>query len=136
MSSVLEWKESYSVGIKKIDHQHKKLLEIMNELSGLDSEEAKDEEFFVVINSMIEYANSHFKTEEKYMEEHGYPGYEQQKKEHNDFIEKIFSLHEELANWSQEIHYKISDYLKDWYISHVLGTDMKYKDFFSEKGLK
>lgn len=131
--SVLEWKESYSVGIKKIDQQHKKLLEIMNELSELDTEE---KEFFVILNSMIEYANSHFKTEEKYMEEYEYPELEQQKKEHNDFIERVFSLNEELVDGNKEIHYKISDFLKDWYISHVLGTDMKYKDFFAEKGLK
>jgi hemerythrin len=42
-----------------------------------------------VVDELIDYTQYHFSTEEKYMLEYAYPGYEQHKAEHEEFIDKI-----------------------------------------------
>jgi len=32
--------------------------------------------------------------------------------------------------------YKLLDYLQDWLIDHIMGTDRKYTEFFKENGVK
>ena len=132
---MIPWKDAYSVGIKEIDGQHKSLLEIINGLSEVERRAVDNKAFFATLNGLIKYAQEHFRTEERYMEEYGYPDLGPHQEAHAAFTEDVFSLQELLSKGDAAILQKILDFLKDWYISHILGTDREYIDFFAEKGL-
>ncbi len=86
----LEWNPRFSVKIAEIDQQHKKLIGLINRLhesmqpvSNHDELKTAIKELStqaLVINEMVEYSSYHFFTEEKYMRQYMYPGYEKLKK--------------------------------------------------------
>ncbi|MGA2071741.1 MAG: hemerythrin domain-containing protein, partial [Sedimentisphaerales bacterium] len=67
------WKDEYSVGVEKIDHQHQHLFEIINKL--IERPVSSDDSGLVsdILSEMVNYAREHFSTEEMLMRQYGYP---------------------------------------------------------------
>ncbi len=131
----LEWKDEYSVGVRELDDQHKKLLQLINRL--YDESPVKDmERCFWHLNDMIKYAEMHFATEERLMDRYGYDGLAIHQGEHDSFTMRVFELNEELEKDKGDIYPDLVVFLKEWFVSHILGTDKGYIEFFKEKGLK
>ena len=67
----LEWKATYSVGVKQLDEQHEKLLQLINDLSS-ENPDNSIKRCFAILNELINYAQLHFSTEEALLEQHHY----------------------------------------------------------------
>ena len=132
--AILKWKDSYSVGIKSLDQQHRRLLELINKLSGIDPETKDKKKIFSVLNALAEYAQAHFDSEESYLSKYEYPNLAQQQREHVAFTAEVFRLAQKLEQAEPGIHSEVINFTKDWYISHILGTDREYIDFLLSKG--
>lgn len=129
----LEWDDAYSVGIEEIDEQHRGLTGTINQIDELAvSDNMSKEKVFLVLNTAVRYAEEHFGTEESYFEKYGYPEYSEHKKEHDRFVEDIFSMVKELDAGRLSLK-AISTYLKNWFSDHLVETDQKYKSFLLEK---
>ena len=133
--AVIEWQASYSVGVAELDEQHKRLLKIMNNLSEVKRHHSDPSVFFQTLNELIQYAQNHFATEERYMEKYGFGGLQEHQQAHASFAQEVFALNEAVAQGRQDVCEKILEFVKDWYLSHVLGMDQRYKTFFAEKGI-
>ncbi|NOX90816.1 MAG: hemerythrin family protein [Calditrichaeota bacterium] len=131
----ISWKDEYSVGIKEIDAQHKKLINIMNRLIEMRNARVDSELISETLTEMTEYASKHFETEEKYMVEYDYPDYDAHKKVHKEFKKKTAFFCVDTMSHKETIPIEILTFLKDWWINHILKSDMKYKEFFREKGV-
>jgi hemerythrin len=132
------WDSRYNVGIEELDEQHQQLLRLINELDEFVEAGGKHigkPSCFEALNALIKYADTHFRTEERYMEQHGYPMEASQREKHSDFMDRIFELTEESQKGDLLAFFKITNFLKNWYISHVLGMDQEYKDFLVSKGV-
>jgi len=127
------WKDEYSVGVEKIDHQHQHLFEIINKLierpvSSDDSELVSD-----ILTEMINYAREHFSTEEMLMRQYGYPAIELHEKEHDYFINTTAELAISFMDNRNTTGDEITEFLIIWLTNHILKTDMKFKPFFAAK---
>ncbi len=128
----IQWKNIYSVGVDLIDDQHKKLIELINELqeaqqSGMASLLMED-----VFNRLVEYTVYHFSTEEQLFKDHNYPGAKLHNNEHEEFVNKINYLKYQAQDGNLLITLKTLDFLKDWLINHVLGGDQEFGAFINE----
>lgn len=132
----IPWKESYSVGVRELDEQHQRLLEIINDLGSTREEKRDSHRFFAVLNALIKYAESHFETEERYMREHGYADFEDHREQHVLFTERIFLLQAKLEREEPRVRDEVLDFLREWHLSHVLGVDRHYIRFFAQKQVK
>ena len=133
---MLEWNDKFSVGISRIDEEHKKLFGILNKAILAKGHNDDPEELREVLRKMINYAIAHFKTEETYMKEFNFPEYQDHKKEHRDFyIETITYLDKFTKSGSQIANDKL-EYLKWWLVNHIQVTDRKFIDCFKKNGLK
>jgi hemerythrin len=84
-----------------------------------------------LIDDLKEYTIYHFEDEEKIMEMYDYPGYREQKRVHDKFIEKIRNLDlEEIDEDTQQAVLKLLDFVYNWIRTHILGMDLKIKDYF------
>jgi len=129
-----EWKDSFTVGICELDVQHRGLLDLINKIGDLaDGHGTVESSAFGALNAMIRYADNHFRTEEGYLEKYCFQEYRQHKKEHEAFVETVFSMAQELKKANGLSLGAIIFYLDDWYVDHVLGIDQGYKQFLSSR---
>ena len=133
---MIEWDEEYSVGISIIDDEHQEFIKIINGVLAaklLDSSSDKIEE---LLTGMIDYAWKHFRTEESYMIEFKYPEYQYHKEEHFNFIHRVNSYCDRLLSGGYQLAKEILEFLKQWLVKHIHGTDKKYIECFVRNGLK
>lgn len=133
------WKPEYSVNIKEFDDQHKELFEISNRISDLVlAEDGFDhyDEIIEIFNKLIKYTTYHFSCEEIFMERYEYPGLDNHKAEHAFAIKKLQRVADKDFDVGQgEVLIDLITFTVDWIASHILKTDMEYKDFLNSKGL-
>lgn len=133
--SLIAWEEKYSVNVKEIDDQHKKLVQLVNELHDAMLVGKGKQITSKVLQSLIDYTAHHFATEEKYMTKFNYPAYPQHKAEHDNLVKQVLDFQDKFNNGQAVISLDLMKFLKDWLINHILGTDKKFGPFFNAKGL-
>lgn len=126
------WRSSYELGFKEIDEQHQRLIEIINELYEAQQQGTGRTLVRDSIVKLIEYSVYHFDNEQKLFEQYSYPAADEHIKEHKGFIEKAESLKTEIGNNNILVTLKTLDFLKDWTINHILGTDKDFSEFVRE----
>jgi hemerythrin len=130
----MEWKDSYTVGMKDLDAQHRGLLELINQIGDLaDTFSPPKSAVFGALNEMIRYAQNHFRTEEQYLEKYGYPKYPEQKEEHEAFVEKTFEMARDLEKEDGLSLGAIILFLEDWYADHILSKDRNYAQYLATR---
>jgi hemerythrin len=133
--ALIAWSDKYSMNIKEIDDQHKKLVGMINELHDAMKQAKSKEVSLDIINKLADYTKYHFSTEEKYMKQFGYPDYAAHKKEHEKFIDQVMSFKIEYEAGKAGLSFDLLDFLKKWLVTHIQSSDKKYSPFFNEHGL-
>ena len=131
----MTWDDSFSVNVLEIDLQHQKLIGMINEFYehvGKDAGQA----FRTLLDSLIEYTQYHFSTEELYFKKFSYPAAGGHTDQHKEFTEKVFDVRNRLSQGKLVISLEITSYLKDWLTHHIKQTDKAYSKYFNEHGLK
>lgn len=132
----IAWKDEYSVGIDSIDQQHKKLINLINQLQTAVDFSTGEEFEREALDELVAYTKTHFTFEEGLMEDNGYPDFEPHKAQHAKMIKKV---EEVLAGYEQDRDTAMKNaslFLKDWLINHINGTDKEYSSYLIEKGVK
>jgi hemerythrin len=89
---LLTWNESYSVNVRELDTQHKKLIDLINDLhDGMKQGKGK-EISGKVLNELVTYTGFHFKSEEKLFEKHGFPDTTKHKRQHDELVDQVMTF--------------------------------------------
>lgn len=134
--ALLNWSDEYSVKIAAIDSQHKKIVELINELHTAMLHAKGKEVIGKVLEDLSSYTVFHFAAEEKLMKQYDYPGYSKQKSEHEKLSEQVKKLVEDYKSGKTIISQQVMQFLKDWLVNHIVGSDKKYSDYLNERGVK
>jgi len=135
-SKFLEWNDDYSVGIDSIDQQHKKLLNLINQLQTAVDYSTGEEFERDALDELVDYTKTHFTYEEGLMRDNDYPEFEPHKAQHEKMFKKVEDV---LAEYEEDHDTAMSnavEYLKYWLINHINGTDKEYSNFLIAKGVK
>ncbi len=132
--SVLD--EGHSLGLSIIDEEHKKVIDIINMVIAAKQHDNYPGEVEKMLHEMIDFSWRHFKTEERYMLEFDYPEYQYHKEEHFDFVQRMNSYFGRVVDGDYHVANEILEYLKEWLLKHIQGTDAKYVECFTKHGLK
>ena len=124
------WSSAASVGVQKLDDQHKKLFEMLNQLAdchaarGVQSSEA----FLKILSAMFDYVAVHFKAEEGYLKNIEFPGLSAHAREHDAFVEAMADFNMAALEGKRD-EVAVHQYLKEWLLNHILKSDMQYRRF-------
>ncbi|MFZ4632297.1 MAG: bacteriohemerythrin [Patescibacteria group bacterium] len=136
MSNYFKWEDNYTFNIAEIDAQHRHFVSILDSIYGSIINSAPKKEQGILLDSLVEYAVLHFKTEENYFDKFNYSGSNEHKEEHRKLKEKVLAFQKNFNEGQKDISIELIDFLEDWLIDHLMVMDKKYVDFFHEKGLK
>jgi hemerythrin-like metal-binding protein len=126
------WDDSYSVGFGLIDNQHKELVRMTNSLfeSCKRGSGAADAAFMKTVRSAVEYAQTHFYTEEKYMKQTNYPDFDAHKQEHESFVTTVIGAVKNFEKQKSD-PFDLARFLKQWLLNHIAKVDKKYAPYLA-----
>lgn len=129
------WDDSFNVNVKQIDEQHKKLVDILNNLHDAMKLGKGRQILGNVFAELIRYSEVHFTTEEKLMSAYNYNEYDSHKLIHNGLAKKVMEFQKKFQQGQNIFTMEVMDFLKNWLQNHILGTDKKYGAFLNSKGV-
>lgn len=133
--ALITWNDSYSVKVKQMDEQHRKLVEMINQLHDAMKVGQGKQVVGDVLNALVSYTKTHFASEESLMKTYGYPGYEDQKKAHANLVGQVGDIQKKFLDGNAPLSQDVMAFLKDWLIKHIQGSDQKYGLYFNSKGV-
>ena len=129
---MIQWSDNLSVNNKDIDDQHKKFLEIVNDLLHAMRKKQSKQIQSEIIDKLIGYAFYHFSKEERYFTQAEYPGAEQHKNEHEIFVDKIIKFKSDNKRGKITLSIDMINFMNDWWINHIKHSDAKYKPYIDK----
>src|SRR5512134_1416976 len=127
----IKWSAAMSVGVSRLDRDHKILIGLINRLDDANSSGGEAQPLMAeVLGVLVDYTIFHFAREEAVMDACGYPALGQHHEDH-------LALTQEVRDWQQRFRENaesvapldILDFLKGWLNHHILLQDMAYRPF-------
>ena len=135
MSVELKWLNSFAIGVKQIDNDHKEILGIMIEIkSAIDN---KNHDLCkLALSKLQKKVAAHFIMEEELLRTYDYPELEG----HIEFHSKLLTQFEAITETcnkaiDQSNQVACIDDLAQFLIDDIIVGDSEYRSFFASKGL-
>lgn len=133
--ALISWSDSLSVKVKQFDDQHKKLVDMVNQLFDAMKAGKGNQVMGDILKSLIQYTQTHFAAEERIMKQYGYPDFEAHKKEHNALVMQVLDLQKQFQEGKAVLTQNVMTFLRDWLSKHIQGEDKKYGVYLNGKGV-
>ena len=135
--ALFEWHKNLEIGDKHIDSQHKRLIEVTNELVAACNNNQGKDKLLETLRFLADYAVKHFRDEEKLAQSVNYPGYAEHKKIHDKFKETVTESIKQLESEGANIMMiaKTNMFISNWLINHVSNEDAKIGAYIRELSL-
>ncbi len=128
------WHSSYCIGDPKVDRQHQELVKLLNLLHKKIHSGCSNKIIDEVLIQLINYAENHFRDEEELMQRINYPEYEEHRAEHERLVLEVFEFKRRYEQ-KKVSKYDLLLFLRDWLVDHIIGTDLKIKNWLLRLGL-
>lgn len=133
--ALVEWNNNFSVQNDAMDGQHQHLFELLNNLHEAMGKGKGRETLPELFEGLVQYTKVHFGDEESLMKKHDYPGFVIHKRQHDDLITQATELQNKFLAGDFSVSMKTRDFLKDWLVEHIKGSDQKYGVYLKQRGL-
>ncbi len=134
--ALITWSNMLSTGVSEQDAQHKKLIDLINQLNDAMQAGHGADVLGKVLNELVNYTVFHFGYEEKLMAQHKYEDSPAHKAEHAKFVQTAGDLKKKFDSGNAVISVEIMNFLRDWLTSHIMKTDKKLGQALNKLGVK
>ena len=132
----IEWSERLNIGVAEIDEQHKRMIQLHNDLEEALAGGKAHRRMPVFLAELVEYAEEHFATEEALMEQVGYEGLDVHRSEHRQFLSKIDRFRKTVMSGRARVSKPLMSFLRYWFENHVAGTDREIASVLQSAGME
>ena len=130
----IAWSAEYETGIKKIDEQHKSIVDLINRLIDYCETGKKDPgTLHNILHTLASYTTEHLDYEEDVLENAQYPDLVDHAGKHEEYLEKISEILFEASLEDDSVSETALEFLADWWDRHILIEDMQFRDFLLDK---
>lgn len=133
--TMMEWDERLSVGVASIDEQHKHLLDMINYLYDALQDGHGQEAMVKTFNELVDYTVTHFKHEEELMAASDFPGTAVHHDEHEYLSRCTLALQERAQAGGIAITVEAMQFLRNWLIHHISGTDKAFGQYLQSRNM-
>ncbi len=122
------WDQCFVTGLPDIDTQHRRLVEITNQLGSLVTQgsNVSHDDMTAVVQSLSAYARFHFHEEESMMQHAGLDNLQinRHHQDHVNFLMDVEKMYAEVSIGKPDTPRLIFEFLTNWLVYHILGVDM------------
>ena len=123
--SLISWDENFSVYIKKIDNQHKHLINLINKLhDAIENGTARDI-IGDIITSLYNYTQTHFSSEEALFEQYNYHKAEEHKRSHRNLRYSV-ERYQDLFHRDKLDVIEFANFMSNWLVDHLMVEDREF----------
>lgn len=133
-SKIPTWSSEFETGVKAIDNDHKALFDEIKQLAIALMNEAKPDVIEHAIVCLENYVYEHFRREETFMINAGYPKAEEHMRSHRALTRQVALLKK--LNRDETVHIdagKLVTFLSNWLSHHIVHVDMAYVPYLHGK---
>ncbi|MCL4486427.1 MAG: bacteriohemerythrin [Nitrospirae bacterium] len=134
--ALITWSNMLSTGIDEQDAQHKKLIELINQLNDAMQAGHGTDVLGKVLSELVNYTVFHFGYEEKLMDQYGYADSPTHKAEHVKFVQTVGDFKKKFDSGNAVVSVEIMNFLRDWLTNHIMKTDKKLGQTLGTLGVK
>ncbi|HPF36346.1 MAG TPA: bacteriohemerythrin [Candidatus Krumholzibacteria bacterium] len=127
------WNESFEIGVEAMDEQHKRLVEIYNELHAAMMRGKAHKQMNEILKQLVNYTEMHFAAEEKFMASVEFEDLERHATEHEQLLDKIRVFQKKMELDQERITKPVLKFLEFWLRSHIQGKDLEYAKAAKER---
>ena len=124
LNNYMTFTSELSVGYDALDAQHKRWIDLFNRIYMAHVNNESEFEVKKVIKDLADYTVWHFGFENKMMETYNYKTYREHRAQHDDILDQVSKIYEQLENGDEILIVNILEFLKKWLINHILKTDL------------
>jgi hemerythrin-like metal-binding protein len=119
----VKWNAALSIGVEAVDDQHKQLFAVVRELQEAIAQCKGQKRMHQILEKLIVYTETHFRDEEAYMQEIGYPALENHRHEHEQLVQKVRRFQKRLE--MERISMPVLGFLINWVGHHIMTSDQE-----------
>ena len=121
--ALITWEPSIMVGVPDIDKQHKRLVDLINELHAAMAKGQGRDVVGRVVDALVSYTKEHFGFEERLMEQAGIAGLAVHKAQHKKFVDQLAGFRDRYNSGAINLSTDVLNFLSNWLTEHIAKTD-------------
>lgn len=123
--SPIAWRDEYSVGLPDVDHEHRMLIAMINELAAGLGPDAPRGRITAALGEICARIAAHFALEEREMRALGYSGLADHKDEHERLLEDILDIMADVESPQGYDPALLERRLDSWFTEHFRTQDAR-----------
>jgi hemerythrin len=131
----IRWRDSYAIGIKEIDDQHKQLFMAIDKLFTACAQGKGNEEVGNTLVFLEDYTKVHFDDEQKLHNKYNYPERTSHKDNHEKFLKDLSKLRAQFNEEGTGVLFisTVNKAVLDWLIHHIGNSDKAFATFVKQQ---
>jgi hemerythrin len=124
----IAWDDSIIVGIPTIDDDHKKLVDMLNELFAACFAAQGPAVLGDILDQLLDYTKYHFEREEKMLEEANYGRLEEHRVLHKRMVAQVEKIQKNLQSGAtHDLSNETLKFLSHWLTDHIQAEDKEFR---------
>jgi len=131
LKNKLEYSNEFIVGIDSLDHEHKNIFSLMNQINDADVEQNNN--VLSLVEQLVSYTKDHMQREEQMMKACGYPYLDNHKQVHELMMNRLLDHQQSCLNdFSKKTVGHLNHFLADWWQDHILSYDKSIQNWIND----
>ena len=123
--SLLQWRDEFSVGVPAVDHEHRELIETINELNASAHAGADHAQVVAALGEIYAQISAHFALEERIMRKAHYDGLAEHKAEHEALLDSLRDIMDRVEDDGRYDEASLGRELDEWFTLHFKTQDAR-----------
>ena len=123
--SLIQWKDDYALGVPAVDHEHRELIDEINELHDAMRTAADYDHVVDALGKIFTLISAHFALEEKIMRDARYSAYPEHKLDHETLLDELRDIMDSVDDQGRYDEAELSQDLDRWFSDHFRTHDAR-----------
>ncbi len=124
--ALIEWRSDFETGVPDVDHEHRELVDLINQLHDQMGGDAEPAEISAFLGEVFARISAHFALEESVMRKHQYDQYIEHKTDHEKLLDDIRDIMDDFdAGEYAAYDEALSSAVRDWFVDHFKTKDAR-----------